>query len=86
MPTGFDKFSKKALDEAPITIARRADAKEEKIEQPVQEVPEKETFISVKVKISTKDKLEELKYLYKKNLRCLTEEAIDDLYEKYKSK
>lgn len=118
MPTGFEKFSRKALEEQPINI-RRAEAGE-----PLNETPEKkqverlsefvgirttqptvaampeekprrgrrpketdpneEIFtMTIKIKMSTKLKLDELKFRERKTLQDLTAEAFEDLYKKY---
>lgn len=120
MPTGFEKFSKKALQEQPITI-RKVDqpaAEEKTVEEqqvaklttavrqtaPVQAAPaaeekprrgrkpivredDEEMFtMTIKIKMSTKLKLDELKFTERKTLQDLTAEAFEDLYAKYRDK
>lgn len=109
MPTGFEKFSKKALQEQPISI-RKVDQPEPEAKPvvretvPVQAVPvvaekprrgrkpiirddDEEMFtMTIKIKMSTKLKLDELKFTERKTLQDLTAEAFEDLYKKYRSR
>lgn len=109
MPTGFEKFSKKALQEQPISI-RKVEQSEQEVKTvvreaaPVQATPvvaekprrgrkpivrddDEEIFtMTIKIKMSTKLKLDELKFTERKTLQDLTAEAFEDLYIKYRSK
>ena len=119
MPTGFEKFSKKALQEQPINI-RKVEAAEPVTEtpeakqverlseavgirttqatvaaavpaekprrgrKPKETDPNEEIFtMTIKIKMSTKLKLDELKFRERKTLQDLTAEAFEDLYKKY---
>lgn len=59
---------------------------------PVRAVPEPEkeeepkVQITIKISSSMKDKLDWLKFSQKRTIIELTEEAIEDIYQKYKSK
>lgn len=102
MPTGFDKFSKRALEEEPITINNRrggaAQAEPEKtpeakdvakLSRAVRKEEEKpaekkELFpLTIQIEMTTKRKLDELKFTQQKKLKELAEEAFEDLYNKY---
>lgn len=109
MPTGFEKFSKKALQEQPISI-RKVEQPEPEVKPVIREtaavpaVPvetekprrgrkpivredDEEIFtMTIKIKMSTKLKLDELKFTERKTLQDLTAEAFEDLYIKYRSK
>lgn len=114
MPTGFDKFSKRALEEQPITInSRKAEPapevpvrtpeekpaakmsravriEEAKPAEPAakkeaKETEKKELFpLTIQIEMTTKRKLDELKFTQQKKLKELAEEAFEDLYRKYK--
>ena len=104
MPTGFDKFSKRALEEEPITINnRRGAAAPAPAEQPAapeakevaklsrairkdepKPAEKKELFpLTIQIEMTTKRKLDELKFTQQKKLKELAEEAFEDLYKKY---
>ena len=57
---------------SPRTISGMTDEKEERIQ------------ITIKLGVSTKDKLDWLKFSQKRTIIELTEEAIEDLYQKYR--
>lgn len=105
MPTGFDKFSKKALAEEGISLKPKTAAQPEQEKTPEEkevkkltatvragekkakkeEAPKEETFqMTIVIKMDTKRKLDELKFVTRKSYKELAEEAFEDLYRKMK--
>ena len=96
----MEKFTKKVLSEDGIKIGKPAASEAAAIEKhaaaagvgegrkPVSADSgddEKEFQVTIKIKMSTKRKLDELKYIHRRSFKELAEEAFADLYVKLKA-
>ncbi len=92
MPTGFDKFRKKTLEESPIKINTPSDfngepeaAAQATAGRKAAVKKEERSLVNFMAQISpeTKTKLDEMRYRLKRKNWELVDEAVKDLYDKY---